>query len=1163
MKWSLLFIRALFVAVVTFSVVTNAVAQGTQIQGPRDAADVYSGVVYGPIDQSDTLWAISSQYRKNQQFTVYQVMMAIYELNPRAFVNRNFNTMVSGSMLQLPTDRYIARVDAQRARAKAEQDDRSFSRSTGRQAATAGASVDSAAPITNLKPDVPLVNKEELDATEKQFQQQINALKRQQANTVNDFKQQLGQSIQATQQIVDENTLVLDELAKKNEEIEALKTELTNDFQNKLDAQARQIEELRQFVDSAKMKEQQDDENSVLNIIREPIFIIIATTVAFFLVFVLVAMLLLRKPAENKAKTEVIEEESSEKIVLDDPASNDADELLAMLESENVSDDDLLDDILSDELEESIDEVAVGTDDFGELEDEMLVPDQKDNQMQDDLDNALLDLDDDDISLTDDELDAGELDASELDVDLDSIDLGDDDIDLSGDDDVIDLDGGDELDSTDDLDVLDSEPEEVDIDSILDEQSVDISQVTADAGMQLDQDDDAAIDDMPENLTESAVVEEDEQSEISIDDLLEQNSLDSDTPQGISLDKSGEIDENVIEQIEAEISEKNIEINTLSDNFKEELENNDFDEDDLDLDDLDNDELNANSKAPEAQKSIQPLDDITKGIEDDIADAIANAEDESLQEEGIDDLDDPLTDELLNELGAELPDDELDSDVEELLSQPLDENTDGDNTDIDIDSVLEDSLNELQTGSIDFEQNEELNATDDELSNDDGLSVEDALRFDEPEDIDIDSVLDDSLDDLINNQLEDEGSDTESHLPEPAPEQEPTPEPTPELAPEPALAPEVESPLALDSETSAEALEQDESDTELDLAIAGQADIDHESEIDFELASDDDELDSASTDLEEGVADDLIANVEGSDDLHEELDDVSDDMLSELDSTDVPDEVELDDIDLGDLADLDEADLPAVEPEPSDSAAASLVLDDIPSFAGDSGVPDAPENSEPVLEEATDDGLLDLPDLDDWLDEDESTASDDISKELEQYNESESEDDVLREIEEADFDSLLEEMGQLSDDQTAAEIDKLAVDDNEEISLDSQQSELDNESLDNPDLDLTALFDESASTESSDFIDVDSLLQESENLTPASDDELKLDLEMSLDNFLNDEAEVDVDIDADQASNLDLARVYIDMEDNEAAIEALENVMKKGTSDQKEEAQALLEQLRG
>jgi len=60
MKWSLLLIRAIFVAVLCFTAVSNAVAQGTQIQGPRDAADVYSGVVYGPIDRPVNIEKISS-----------------------------------------------------------------------------------------------------------------------------------------------------------------------------------------------------------------------------------------------------------------------------------------------------------------------------------------------------------------------------------------------------------------------------------------------------------------------------------------------------------------------------------------------------------------------------------------------------------------------------------------------------------------------------------------------------------------------------------------------------------------------------------------------------------------------------------------------------------------------------------------------------------------------------------------------------------------------------------------------------------------------------------------------------------------------------------------------------------------------------------------------
>lgn len=1083
MQWSLLLTRAIFVAVLCFSAASNAVAQGTQIQGPRDAADVYSGVVYGPIDQSDTLWAISGQYRKNQQFTVYQVMLAIYELNPRAFVNRNFNTMVNGSMLKLPTDRYIARIDPARAKAKAEQDDRAFTQSTGRRGASTNQELSTPPDIENLKPDVPLVNKEELDAAQNQFQQQINSLKRQQAGIVNEFKQQLEQSIQATQIIVDENKVVLDELAKKDEEIVALRTELSEDFQAKLDDQAAQIQELREFVALTRMKEEVKEESSFGNLIRQPLFIIIAATVAFFLIFVLVALVILRKPTHDKEKSEASAEDAEE-ITLDDPVSHDADELLAMLESGDVSDDDLLDDILSDELEESIDEVALDTDDFGDIDDEMLVPDQRDKSSEDDLSDALADLDNDDISLDDDLLD----------LDSDSIDLDSEDIALD-DNDSFDLDG---------LGDADAELEEVDIDSILDEQGVDIRQVEADASKQLRESDENADDDnsFAESSAdaEAASVSDDEQLEIDIDDLLEQNVSNGDLPEGISLNRSGDIDENIIEQIQSEISEKNSEIKSLTESFEEELANNNVVDDDLGDDNADDTTLHdpeANIASSDQQKSIRPLDELTKGLEDDIADAIANAEDEDASH-GLEDqeIDDPLTDELLSELGAEQPEEDIDADIEELLNQPLEE----DDVEEEVNSTLADSLNDLQTGTIDFEQHEEV-----------------ADELEESDNIDIDSVLDDSLNDLLQNHLEADDFDAESS-----------------------------------NNTELESASSIEDDNELDI-----------------LAADADDNENA--------------NLE-----------VDDALLKALDSTEAFDEIELDDIesdtlDLNELSELDsEGTSSDKEQDEQEADEPKLALDDIPSFASDerennsNDVPAGPAEEDISIGEdknadvrssktdtSSDDDLLDLPGLDDWLDDDEDTDSSsskgdsELAQAIDEYSETDSEDDVLREIEEADFDSLLEEMGALSDEQTAAEIDKLASDDLDDFEVDGDIEDITPETLDNPDLDLTALFDESEVEHSKGFIDVDSLLQESENLTPATDEELGLGFDMSLDNFLNDEAGLDVDLDADQASNLDLAQVYIDMEDNEAAIEALEEVLQKGTAEQKVEAQALLNQLKG
>jgi pilus assembly protein FimV len=1005
MKRSLLFIRAIVVAVLCLSATTYAVGQATQIQGPSDAADVYSGVVYGPVDRSDTLWAISSQYRKNQQFTVYQVMLAIYELNPRGFVNRNFNTMVNGTTLQLPTNRYIARIDPKRARVKAEQDDRAFTQTTGREGQSANETSDGQAQTENLKQEVPLVNKEELDATQKQFQQQINSLKRQQINTVNDLKKQLGESIQATQIIVDDNKLVLRELAKKDAEFIVLKTELSKDFQSKLDEQAAQIQELREFFAMAKMKEQAQENDSFGNLIRKPVFMVIAASVVFFFLFVLIAISILRKPINAKAKAGEGTQDLDD-VLIEQKASNDADDLLAILEKEDISDDDLLDDILSDDLEDSFDEVALNTNDFSDINNELLVPEQRGKVADDDLSDTLLDLD--------------SLDGDTLDAEFDGIDLGDEKVDTDGVDNI--------SDQLDDFDGLDADPQEVDIDSILDEQSVDISQVEAEAIKQLSEGEKLSEEDslFVDNLTQSdlsASQDDDEQSEIDIDDLLEHNALDGSTPKGVSSNVSGQIDEKVIGQIEAEIAERNIELNTLTENFYEELTNNDPLDDDLDFD-TDNDDLdssNTGAASPEQQKSIRPFDGIIQGVEDDIADAIENIENDDTL-----DSDSPLAGQLLKELAVDSPND-VDSEIEDLLTQPI---THGIN-DLDLDSILESSLNELQTGTIDFEQHDELTDDLEDALRDKAVLLESDQSYvelaedgnEQPEHIDIDSVLDDSLNDFINNQLEDDEFDRYSS-------------------------------------TTIEKL--------------------------YELKNDPDTSFEA-----------LDAEVEIKQNQRQESDNISDE----------------------------------IDAKQSDATGES------------------------------DEDLLDLPGLDDWLDEDDKeTIDNEIGQALDKFSEANSEDDVLREIEEADFDLLLAEMDSLSDEQTATEIEKLYDGDDGvlEVTLKEQATE----TLDNLDLDLAALFDESVIDNSKDFIDVDSLLQESDNVTPATDDELALDLDMSLDKFLNDEVEIDVDIDADQASNLDLARVYVDMEDNEAAIEALDEVVQKGNDEQKEEALALLKQLR-
>ncbi|WP_305855278.1 FimV/HubP family polar landmark protein, partial [Aestuariibacter sp. A3R04] len=266
-----------------------------------------------------------------------------------------------------------------------------------------------------------------------------------------------------------------------------------------------------------------------------------------------------------------------------------------------------------------------------------------------------------------------------------------------------------------------------------------------------------------------------------------------------------------------------------------------------------------------------------------------------------------------------------------------------------------------------------------------------------------------------------------------------------------------------------------------------------------------------------------------------------------------------------------EAAIDASQSDPLDDALAEFdkqLMEDIPSFAN---MNDAPEpvstfddsmlkevenfSLEPEVDgelpaennaSKTFDELEDLPGLDDWLSEDNS---DDHA--------------LLDELEQADFDDLL---GKLDDGESSGALSEPDM------------------SFGNPDLDLAALLtdpEEAKTTgretvsedetgldaddgDSEEYLDVETLMDDGGDDGYVADDNTPLDLDVSLSEFSgvsDDEDVIDIDKDAGQSANLDLARVYIEMDDHGAAKELLEEVIEKGSDDQKEEATALLNQL--
>lgn len=78
----------------------------TRLAPPRGA-----GEYYGPVRRNDTLWSLASDLRMDSSISVHQMMLAILNANPSAFIDNNVNGLRVGSVLRVPTRAEIGRID--------------------------------------------------------------------------------------------------------------------------------------------------------------------------------------------------------------------------------------------------------------------------------------------------------------------------------------------------------------------------------------------------------------------------------------------------------------------------------------------------------------------------------------------------------------------------------------------------------------------------------------------------------------------------------------------------------------------------------------------------------------------------------------------------------------------------------------------------------------------------------------------------------------------------------------------------------------------------------------------------------------------------------------------------------------------------------------------
>ncbi|WP_273203623.1 FimV/HubP family polar landmark protein [Marinobacter subterrani] len=95
-----------------------------QAQAERSLGTGYHADTFGPTGPSDTLWTIAARVRPNDSVSMQQVMLAIQDLNPDAFISNNINRLKRGEVLRVPSlDQIQSRTRAQATRIVSQQNE--------------------------------------------------------------------------------------------------------------------------------------------------------------------------------------------------------------------------------------------------------------------------------------------------------------------------------------------------------------------------------------------------------------------------------------------------------------------------------------------------------------------------------------------------------------------------------------------------------------------------------------------------------------------------------------------------------------------------------------------------------------------------------------------------------------------------------------------------------------------------------------------------------------------------------------------------------------------------------------------------------------------------------------------------------------------------------
>lgn len=276
---------------------TSSTAFSQEVQTPErsihmripNSTDVFPFDRYGPLTQRDTLWNIALTVRPDNRLSVYQVMEALHQANPQSFVDGNFNHLVEGQYLKVPSLDRMMSVNKAVAKQKSTQDDIDWHKKQGKKVAKKAGTQE----YSN-------VNKKHLDTVKIEINDQLKEIDHKQQKRLTNIQHDVLKSIDGLQAILKENEELRQRLTSFNNQLISMKTEVAKGKEIKLKVD--DLIRLQQvLLDKYQVKEQElllEREQAVLekdNIFSNVGFIFFIATLPAVLILLVVALIFKRR----------------------------------------------------------------------------------------------------------------------------------------------------------------------------------------------------------------------------------------------------------------------------------------------------------------------------------------------------------------------------------------------------------------------------------------------------------------------------------------------------------------------------------------------------------------------------------------------------------------------------------------------------------------------------------------------------------------------------------------------------------------------------------------------------------------------------------------------------------------------------------------------------